>query len=318
MTDRSATIEFRLARHSDLAAYAKLATFAVGEFERSTGLGENPEAMAATLARWPIWTLLQFSQFLGRPILQVHLATDGPRLVGTATLVLLRETGYIVSVATLPEYRGQGIASHLLERLHAETVRRHRRWVALDVESENESALRVYRRAGYREIARHAWFRGPRLPPSVGPTAAPAKAAELHEFVRAVNANRSPELRTALPATPRALSHLEFMFRGGRVERATWLRRATNGSVVGLRAYFTQATRTGVFLPISSTLSPTTEEFRPLCAAGTAWLAPRAPSVCLAVVPEPAALFGPLFEEMGLKPVVGTTTMARRLAEQGA
>jgi ribosomal protein S18 acetylase RimI-like enzyme len=312
MTVPSGALEYRHLRRSDLPAYRKLMPLAIGRLERSTGLDENGDLLPATLARWPIWAFLRLLQLFGRPFLQVHVAADGSRLVGTATLIMLRNTGYVVAVATEPEYRGRGIASHLLEQLRTETGQRRRKWIALDVESENETAVRVYRRAGYREVARFAFYRRPGLPAAnpTAPSIAPATRKDLKGILSQIEASRGPEYRAALPASARILSHVELIIQGGRGERETWLRRGSSGATSALRAYFVPATRMGALFPLTREPETPPDGLAALLEQGIAWLRSKNPVTCLAVVPEPIGSLGPLLESLGFARVVSATTMA--------
>ncbi|HXQ79122.1 MAG: GNAT family N-acetyltransferase [Thermoplasmata archaeon] len=319
MSVASGRIEYRLLRRPDLPAYAKLLPVAIGELERATGLDQNADALSVALTRWPIWIFLKLSQFIGRPFLQVHVAADGPRLVGTATIVRFRSAGYVVGVATDPEYRGRGIASQLLERLRVEAVRLHRTWITLDTETENETALRVYRRAGYREIGRFTWFRRTGLPSFAGPTLPPATERAVRELLAPLDASRGADFRSALPANVRVLNHLELMFQAGQVQRQTWVEVGSNGVPDAVRAYFARSTRMGVLFPLMSEPTPAAETLAGLLRSGAEWLRPKEPVISLAVVPEPVGAIGASLEQLGFAPVVSSTTMGRPVApEAGA
>jgi ribosomal protein S18 acetylase RimI-like enzyme len=88
---------------------------------------------------------------------------DG-RIVGNATLTRRtpEEDAWLISnVAVHPNFRRRGIARGLVEYA-IEQIRSHRgRIIYLQVDAENESAVRVYRELGFLEIARRiAWVRG--------------------------------------------------------------------------------------------------------------------------------------------------------------
>lgn len=310
MTSTSARIDFRPLRHSELPEYGKLLLRAVGELERATGLDQGGDSLAVALARWPVWLSLAFLRRIGRPFLEAYVAADGPRLVGTGTVVMFPRAGYVVGMATEPEYRGQGIASRILEHLATVVRRGHREWIALDVEPENETALRVYRRAGYREVARFAWFRRPGLPTTNSPTVVPlppASKQETEELLPRLDAHQSPEYRTALPATLRMLTHNEIIFQGGRFEHRTWVGREASGAPVGIRAYFFPATQMGVLFPL--TTGPETAALTSLFDQATEWLRPNRPVSCLAIAPEADATTAQALRRIGFTVVVSSTTM---------
>lgn len=90
----------------------------------------------------------------------VVLAVDGKRPLGAAWLRLLRGDGkgfgYVdeatpeLSVAVLPDYRGQGIGTRLLTRL-LQVAAKHHPAVSLSVDADNP-VLRLYRRLGFEVV----------------------------------------------------------------------------------------------------------------------------------------------------------------------
>ena len=60
---------------------------------------------------------------------------------------------YAEALAVLPEYRGHGLGSNLLDLAEALARESGARQLSLVVASENEGAFRLYQRSGYRAIA---------------------------------------------------------------------------------------------------------------------------------------------------------------------
>jgi ribosomal protein S18 acetylase RimI-like enzyme len=60
---------------------------------------------------------------------------------------------YVISIAVVPERRGQGIGSALLRRVVEEALGARLRSVSLDVAAHNERAIRLYEREGFVTIA---------------------------------------------------------------------------------------------------------------------------------------------------------------------
>jgi len=314
MTDATNPLVFRQLRRADLPTFSQVIHLGIGKLERSTGLDEGAEAMFQMLSRWSIWFLLEFSQLIGRPFVRIWVALDGKRVVGTGTLLMLSKAGYVAGMATSPEFRGRGIASRILGLQQAETARRHRDWLVLDVESENDTAIRVYRRAGYREVTRFTWFTRMGVPPTLTPPSPETRAAskaELKELAPKLDASRGAGFCTALPADPRMLSHNELLVRGTRARHRTWVRPTSGGSPSAVRAYYTPRTQMGVYFPMTGPAEPTPEELAALFDPATEWLRPQAPTRCLAVVSEPVGAVGAALERMGFSAVVSSTTMVR-------
>lgn len=60
---------------------------------------------------------------------------------------------YVISLAVIPERRGQGIGSALLRRVVEEALGSGLRNVSLDVSARNEGAIRFYQREGFVTVA---------------------------------------------------------------------------------------------------------------------------------------------------------------------
>jgi len=305
-------MEFRRLRRADLSTFFPVLHLGLGELEHATGLDQDADTSYAQLSRRSTWALLRLLRILGRSPVEIYVAADGPRVVGTGTLLLLPQAGYVVGMSTDPGFRGRGIASRILALGRAEAVRRHRAWMALDVESENDTAIRVYRRAGYREVGRSTWFRRPGVPDpvSLAPEGSGAASSrELTEVLPHLEAGRPTEYRAALPASPRTLSHIEIIIRGSRSRQSSWVRRGTTGTVVAVRAHFVPRTRMGVYIPLAGTTEGGSVEMASALDAATQWLRPQSPVSCLAVVPEPVGPVGGALESRGFRAVVSSTTM---------
>ncbi|MGP8076236.1 MAG: GNAT family N-acetyltransferase [Thermoplasmata archaeon] len=314
MTEGGNPLVFRQIRRADLPTFVEVIRLGLGKLEHSTGLDEGAEAVFQSLSRWSIWLLFGLLQLIGRPFVRVWVALEGPRVVGTGTLLMLPRAGYVAGMATRPEFRGRGVASRILALQQAETVRRGRDWIVLDVESENETAIRVYRRAGYREVGRYTWYSRLGIPPAstASPSATPtASKSELKEFIPKLDASRSADLRTALPADLRMLSHNELLIRGPRAKNQTWIRAPADATPSSVRAYFMPRSRMGVFFPTTGTPEPPADEMTALFASATEWLRPQDPRRCLAVLAEPVGAAGAAFEKMGFVAVVSSTLMVR-------
>jgi ribosomal protein S18 acetylase RimI-like enzyme len=317
VAENANAIVYRDLRRADLPTFTQVILLGVGRLERSTGLDQGVEPMVQMLRRPSIWLLLRLSKMLGRPFVRFFVAAAGSRVVGTGTLLMLPNAGYVAGMATDPEYRGRGIASHILTLQHAETARRHRGWLVLDVESENETAIRVYRRAGYREVAAFTWFTRLDLPPSERsppPGAREATKADLGSVVAKLDAARPPEYRAVLPAHPRMLSHNEILSRGPRARSRTWIATARNGSPIVLRATMMVRARIGIYLPMTGTPEPSPEEVAALFTPATEWLRAQSPATSISIAPQPAGAIGEALTLLGFKAVVGSTAMVRPTA----
>ena len=106
-----------------------------------------------------------YRSLLARPETALFLALDGERLIGYALLVVMpaEETwvadtwrtgprvAEVESISVLPEYRGKGIGSALLDRLEAEIEAHGVEDVVIGVLPGNTDAIRLYERRGFRQ-----------------------------------------------------------------------------------------------------------------------------------------------------------------------
>ena len=99
----------------------------------------------------------RLNRWMGRIFMPFYLATSGwgykavvnGRLAGCGYLQLRGASGYIFNVSVNEPYRRQGVASQLMEHLAAEGTRHGRRWLALQVDADNQGARELYQRLGY-------------------------------------------------------------------------------------------------------------------------------------------------------------------------
>ncbi len=98
-----------------------------------------------------------FRTLVSRPTATTLLAENDAGVLGYAMLLYRKGTGLarLYSIAVAPEAAGQGVARMLLERAEAEAIDHDRVLLRLEVREDNERAITLYRRAGYRRIGRH-------------------------------------------------------------------------------------------------------------------------------------------------------------------
>lgn len=104
---------------------------------------------------------------------------DG-RIVGNATVLTTTTRGryLIVNVAVHPDYRHSGIARQLMESAMDLVRARHGREIMLQVENDNEPALKLYRSLSFKDIGSVTTWRAPssrlrEIPVSQGDEGAP-------------------------------------------------------------------------------------------------------------------------------------------------
>lgn len=309
-----APMEFRFLRRSDVPGYLKVVLLGMGTLEHATGLDRTSGAMVRRLSRRSTWFLLGVLRLVGRSPVDIMVGVDGDRIAGTGMLVQLPSCSYVAGMVTDPDYRGRGVASRILGILRERAVRRHRAWLLLDVDGDNALAIEVYRRAGYREAGRLAWYARSGVSPTspAGAQARPATKREVEAVLPTLDAARVADYRAALPATTRMLSHAELLISGRGVRWETWVRRFPSGSSLAVRAGFSPEASLGIYCPMAGPVPPLPEEVAGLFDPGTEWLRSFEPASCMAVVAEPVGAIGPSLESLGFSRVGSTVTMLRQ------
>ena len=82
------------------------------------------------------------------------------RLLGSAVLFFRKGSALarLYSLATAPEARGQGVGSALLLAADDAVRRRGCRALKLEVRTDNDAAIRLYERHGFRRAGRYAHY----------------------------------------------------------------------------------------------------------------------------------------------------------------
>jgi ribosomal protein S18 acetylase RimI-like enzyme len=81
----------------------------------------------------------------------LHSSTQAPIGILLCTRIR-RDVGHVTQVCTLPEYRSHGIGEHLLRDCYASLAARNFSELSLTVTEENNRAVALYLRTGYRHI----------------------------------------------------------------------------------------------------------------------------------------------------------------------
>jgi ribosomal-protein-alanine N-acetyltransferase len=99
------------------------------------------------------WSEHEVEQLLIERNVLTQRATIGRHLVGFVMSRMAADEAEILSIAILPARRSRGLAGRLL-RLHlGRLAGLGMRVVFLEVDPDNQPAIRLYRRAGFQEVA---------------------------------------------------------------------------------------------------------------------------------------------------------------------
>ena len=308
-------IEYRELRWADFPSYEKLMLQAPGTFERTTRLDQTGEALFKYLHRRRLWTLLALMRALGRAPVHFFVAVDQGQVLGSASLVLLPRTGYVFAVVTDSANRNRGIASHILEQVHGMARKQGRHWAALDVDTNNETAIRVYRKLGYEEKARFHWHVGPT------PEAVTHSAGMATEVPRSknkaeaawVNLHQSKAVHESLPATAKMFSYHEIITQLPNTQAKTWSLSSLGLTTAVVRGFFLPIIRTVFVIPAAWDPAITADSLLSLVAPAFNWARSLGATRTEVVVPDPPEAWEKTMDLLGLPRAVSTILMVRPL-----
>jgi ribosomal-protein-alanine N-acetyltransferase len=125
----------------------------------------------------PVLTSLERSLFPDYPWSQAQFKEEIAGLGGTRQFILALNDGSIIgyagimvvaagvpadllTIAILPDFRGQGLAQEMLVELESWAKAKGATEVILEVDTKNENAIRLYKFAHYEEISTRANYYG--------------------------------------------------------------------------------------------------------------------------------------------------------------
>lgn len=85
---------------------------------------------------------------------------DG-RVIGYTGVMVIDDFADIATLAVVPEYRRQGIASRFIKMIFSEARRRGATRILLEVRTDNEPAKSMYQKLGFQILAERPNYYGP-------------------------------------------------------------------------------------------------------------------------------------------------------------
>ena len=104
------------------------------------------------------WSENSIEEALKNPCSHFYLAKVNGETAGYIGIQIFSGEGYFTNVATLPEFRKQGIATALIER----TLENEMEFLTLEVRKSNIPAISLYKKLGFEEVGiRPKFYREP-------------------------------------------------------------------------------------------------------------------------------------------------------------
>ncbi len=284
----------------------------MGAFEAATRIDVTTTESVKNLRRPGMIGLVRLLQLLQIAQVRILVAVDRGQVVGMTIVSFLPSTGYIGGVATDAAARGRGIATRLMELAYTITRGKQKPWVSLDVESENETAIRLYHRLGYTVAGRYDWFIGP-TPKALSPGGpVPVETRTADKVAREwANQTLPAAVRGPLPSTSRRLTHLELFSRPPRAAPKTWKLTSDRRTLGVVRGYFGSKTTTGFVLPVGTDQSISEANCISLVAPVINWQRALGATRIVMPVLEPPVGWASAATSLGLERLVSTNLMVR-------
>lgn len=82
-------------------------------------------------------------------VAELQATNAAPAIIGLIVVWMILDEAHIASIAVHPDYRGQGIAQHLMATALKDAFRHKAIQATLEVRSGNQAAIRLYRHFGF-------------------------------------------------------------------------------------------------------------------------------------------------------------------------
>lgn len=104
------------------------------------------------------WSEKSIAESLANPNSLFYIAFVDGKAAGYMGLQIFSGEGYVTNIATLPEYRRQGVAKALIN----EAIKNDMEFITLEVRKSNNAAIHLYSRLGFEKVGiRPKFYREP-------------------------------------------------------------------------------------------------------------------------------------------------------------
>ncbi|HLN50806.1 MAG TPA: GNAT family N-acetyltransferase [Thermoplasmata archaeon] len=290
--------------------------------EEEALMGTRPEGVTRIVRRvfrWDTRLFLGLLRLLGQSFFRFYVIEADHEIVATTLLSFSAKSGYVSMVVVDPARRRQGLARRLLEQARVATVRRGRRFIALDVLEANAPARTLYESLGYRTLRAKAMF-AHESPDAFAPLPTPPpgvrafRRQDAPALVELARKAAPPRVNEVLPLQAREIASSEWANRLMLSQSAAWVVDRGHGPEAYVGATTSPLTEAANLSSpiIGETVDPETAVALIRTAAG--WLAPRKPTRILSVVTEDNTRGRAVLEAAGFRSALPLLTLYRESA----
>ncbi len=125
-------------------------------------ISKGEEELASEIEKECLDTAWSTGQISSLPENAFYLvASYNSELCGCASVYCIAGEGQIMNIAVLPEFRGRGIGKGLMNELEKVCIERNCEFISLEVAVDNISAVSLYKKCGYAQVAiRKGFYKG--------------------------------------------------------------------------------------------------------------------------------------------------------------
>lgn len=282
-------------------------------------MGLNPGQVRSLLARterWGIRFVLAVARVLRRPLFDFLILDEGDKVVGTTMVSFAPHSGYISGVTVDAAFRRKGHAQELLRTCEEIARKYRRRYLVLDVLSENEAAIRLYEKLGYRTLRGIRWMaRDLTQPlraavPGQSFTILPFRPAMRKPLVRLANDGIPSNYRSLVSVRPQDLQPSGLARRIGKADSSAWVVQRNHEIVGFARATVSPVIQAAQIGPLIFAGEAETEAWTGLIDTALAWCVSRQVPRVLLSLPEHLDKALPVLQAEGFAEVFHVNTMA--------
>lgn len=288
-------------------------------------MGLNPGQVGNLLRRterWNVRLILALASAVHRPLFKFLILEEQGKVVGTTMMSFPANVAYIGGVTVDAAFRRRGHAQELLRACETLGRRYGRHHLVLDVLTENEPAIRLYERLGYKKIRSIRWMsrdlsRPLNVPaPAQGYTIQPFQSAMAKRLAHLANADIPPSYRLLVSVRPQDLRLSGLGQRIGGVSSATWVLQREEEIVGFVRAGVSPAIQAAQMGPLALAGPPAPEAWTGLIRTALSWCAAQKAPRAILSLPEHLESVLPVLQSEGFTDSFRVQTMALDLTVQ--